>query len=141
MLCHRLYDTSVFAGLPTHNPHIQILIETKRCVGQYRGDPINSTIGVSISISLRCLNIALTRHHPLACWRGCVCRPWPGSIRELPGLCTGLLGRRPLGACLLTEGIDRGIEGGEEVIRIEGANEFVALELRSDGILEFGEHQ
>ena len=68
---------------------------------------------------------------------------WIGnrSRRELPGLCTGLLGRSPLGASLLTEGIDRGIEGGEEVIRIEGANEFVALELRSDGILEFCEHQ
>jgi hypothetical protein len=65
----------------------------------------------------------------------------PESIRELSGLCTGLLGRRPLGASLLTEGIDRGIEGGEEVIRIEWADEFVALELRSDGVLEFGEHK
>jgi len=64
-----------------------------------------------------------------------------GSRRELPGLCTGLLGRSPLGASLLTEGIDRGIEGGEEVIRIEWADEFVALKLRSDRILEFGEDE
>ena len=40
-----------------------------------------------------------------------------------------------VGASLLTEGIDRGVEGGEEVIRIKGADEFVALELRSDGSL------
>ena len=63
------------------------------------------------------------------------------SGRELLGLCAGLLGRCPVSAGLLTEGVDRGVEGGEEVIWIEGANEFVALELRSDRVLEFGEHE
>ena len=63
------------------------------------------------------------------------------SGRELPGLCAGLLGRCPVSAGLLTEGVERGVEGGEEVIGIEGADEFVALELRSDRGLEFGEHE
>src|SRR6266700_862503 len=63
------------------------------------------------------------------------------SRRELLGLCAGLLGRCPVSAGLLTEGVDRGVEGGKEVIWIEGANEFVALELRSDRVLEFGEHE
>src|SRR6266571_5171175 len=53
------------------------------------------------------------------------------SRRELLGLSAGLL----------TEGVDRGVEGGKEVIWIGGANEFVALELRSDRVLEFGEHE
>jgi hypothetical protein len=66
MLCHILYDTIVFAGLPTNIPPIQILIETKRCLEQYRGDTIKSTLGVGISISLRCLNIALAHHRTLS---------------------------------------------------------------------------
>ena len=63
------------------------------------------------------------------------------SGRELPGLCAGLHGRCPVSTGLLAEGVDRGVKGGEEVIRIEGADEFVALELRSDRVLEFGEHE
>ena len=63
------------------------------------------------------------------------------SGRELLGLCASLLGRCPVSAGLLTEGVERGVEGGEEVIWIEGADEFVALELRSDRVLEFGEHE
>ncbi len=46
-----------------------------------------------------------------------------------------------MSAGLLTEGVDRGVEGGEEVIWIEGADQFVALELFSDRVLEFGEHE
>lgn len=46
-----------------------------------------------------------------------------------------------MSARLLTKGVDRGVDGGEEVIWIEGADEFVALELRSDMVLEFGEHE
>ena len=63
------------------------------------------------------------------------------SGRELPGLCSGLLGRCPASACFLTEGVDCSVEGREEVVWIEGADEFVALELRSDRVLEFGEHE
>ncbi len=63
------------------------------------------------------------------------------SGRELLGLCAGLLGRCPVSTGLLAEGVERGVEGGEEVIWIEGADEFVALELRSDRVLEFGEHE
>ena len=63
------------------------------------------------------------------------------SRRELLGLCAGLLGRCPASASLLAEGVDRGIEGGEEVIWIERADQFVALELLSDGVLESGEHE
>jgi hypothetical protein len=60
---------------------------------------------------------------------------------ELLGLCSGLLGWCPLSTSLLAEGVDRGVEGGEEMIRIEGADQIVALELRSDRVLEFGEHE
>ncbi len=60
---------------------------------------------------------------------------------HLLDLCVGLTGRCPVSARLLTKGVDRGVDGGEEVIWIEGADEFVALELRSDMVLEFGEHE
>jgi hypothetical protein len=63
------------------------------------------------------------------------------SGRALRGLCAGLLGRAPVSTCLLTEGLDRGVQSGEEVLGIEGADEFVALELRSDRVLEFSEHE
>ncbi len=63
------------------------------------------------------------------------------SRRELPGLCVGLPGRRPVSVRLLTESVDRGVEGEEEVIWIERADEFIALELLSDMVLEFGEHE
>ena len=68
---------------------------------------------------------------------------WIGSRRglKLPGLCVGLLGRCPVSVRLLTKGIDCGVDGGEEVIWIEGADQVVALELPSDRVLEFGEHQ
>ena len=67
---------------------------------------------------------------------------WIGnrSRRVLPGLCLGLLGRCPVSTSLLTEGVDRGLEGGEEVIRIEGTDELVSLELLSDRVLEFSEY-
>jgi len=63
------------------------------------------------------------------------------SGHELPGLCVGLPGRRPVSTGLLTEDVERGVECGEEVIWIEGANEFVALELCPDTVLKFGEHE
>jgi hypothetical protein len=68
---------------------------------------------------------------------------WIGNRSRcvLPGLCLGLLGRCPVSTSLLTEGVDRGLEGGEEVLWIEGADELVALELLSDRVLEFGEHE
>jgi hypothetical protein len=79
-------------------------------------------------------------------WNGGEVVAGPGQVgsrsgRELPGLCAGLLGRCPMSTGLLTEGVDRSVKGGEEVIWIKGADEFVALELRSDRVLEFGEHQ
>ena len=82
-------------------------------------------------------------HYPLGWWRGCRGRWSVGSHsgRELPGLCPGLLGWCPVSARLLAKRVDRGVESGEEVIWIEGADQFVALELRSDRVLEFGEHE
>ena len=61
--------------------------------------------------------------------------------RWLLGLGAGLLGRCPLSASLSTEGVDRGVKGGEEVIWIEGADELVTLELLSHRVLEFGKHK
>ena len=46
-----------------------------------------------------------------------------------------------MSAGLLTESVDCYVEGGEEVIWIERADEFVALELLSDRVLQFGEHE
>ncbi len=44
------------------------------------------------------------------------------SGRELLGICSGLLGRCPASTGLLTESVDRGVKGGEEMIWIEGAD-------------------
>ena len=68
---------------------------------------------------------------------------WIGSRNErgLLDRCTGLIWRCQVSSGLLTEGVDRRIKGGEEVIRIESADQVVALELRSDRILEFGEYE
>ena len=47
----------------------------------------------------------------------------------------------PFGAGLATEAVERGVERGEEVVGVERPDQLVALELRADRVLEFGEHE
>ena len=69
------------------------------------------------------------------------CQVSSRSGRELPGLYTALLGRCPVIARLLTQGVDCGVEGGKEVVWIEVANELITLEFLSYRFLKFGKHQ
>src|SRR5437764_14056077 len=65
--------------------------------------------------------------------------PWCGPKR-LSGVLAGRCGRCPIGTGLSTKGIERGVEGGEEVAGVERADQLVALELRADEVLELCEH-
>src|SRR5450755_4431528 len=47
----------------------------------------------------------------------------------------------PVSAGLLTEGGQSGVYGGEEVLGVQGPDQLVALEFRTNGILELGEHE